>query len=70
VSPDGKLVAKAKSVPELTRIRDIKLNARVSLRCARDAVASLYRILSPSGPTVAKPSVDHVPAGGFVFMRR
>jgi hypothetical protein len=23
--------------------------------------------LSPSGSTVAKPSVDHVPAGGFVL---
>jgi hypothetical protein len=28
------------------------------------------RILSPSGPTVAKPSVDHIPAGGFVFLMR
>jgi hypothetical protein len=34
-----------------------------------NAIAFWHRISSPSGPTVARPSVDHIPAGGFVLRR-
>jgi hypothetical protein len=57
------------AVPELTCNAGIQLNARVSLRDHAKAIASSHRILFPSGPTMAKPSGDHIPLGGFVFRR-
>jgi hypothetical protein len=53
-------------VPDLTRSGDIKLNGRVPLRSVIDAISSSRRRSSPFGSAMAKPSVDHVPAGGFV----
>jgi len=55
--------------PELTGTTDIKLNERVSLRCHVDTLLMLHRTL----PYVryyppAKPSGDHIPLGGFVFL--
>ena len=55
------------TVPELTRGVDIKLNARVSLRCATATIRSSNRTLPYSfGSTVAKSSGDHIPLVGFV----
>ena len=59
--------AVATGVPDLTRIRDIKLNNRVSLRRQAKSIASRHRTLPSSGSSVAKSSVDYIPAGGFVF---
>src|SRR5665213_4553124 len=54
-------------VPVLTRCAYIKLNERVLLRCHRNRVViSLPDIAQSSGPIVARPSVEHIPAGGFV----
>jgi hypothetical protein len=54
-------------VPDLTRSRDIKLKERVLLRDQSIPIRSYHRTIAPtSGPTVAKPSVEHIPAGGFV----
>ncbi len=57
------------AVPELTRSAGIQLNELVSLRHHLDALSLLHRISPRSGPTVAKPSGDHAPPGGFVFQR-
>ena len=58
------------TVPELTRSAGIQLNERVSLRRSASAVAYLHRILlPPSGPSMAKPSGDYTPLGGFVLHR-
>jgi hypothetical protein len=55
-------------VPELTRIADIKLNNRLLLRCQGDALGlRTGQFPQTSGPTVAKPSGDHTPLGGFVL---
>jgi hypothetical protein len=56
-------------VPELTRSAGIQLNELVSLRHHLDALSVLHRTPPRSGPTVAKPSGDHIPLGGFVFSR-
>jgi hypothetical protein len=55
------------AVPQLTRGAPIKLNARVLLRWR----PRMALILPPElpGPTVAEPSVEHIPAGGFVYRR-
>jgi hypothetical protein len=55
--PRGTFPRPSQAVPELTHNRDIKLNSRLSLRDREDAIASRYRILSPSGPSVARLSV-------------
>ena len=57
------------SQPVPTRIRDIKLNNRVSLRRHAKSIGSGHRTLLSSGSPVAKPSVDYIPTGGFVFSR-
>jgi hypothetical protein len=57
------------AVPELTGSHAIKLNAQVSLRCNRKRVVIYHRTISPSGPTMAKPSVDHIPARGLFLNR-
>jgi hypothetical protein len=56
-------------VPELTRNSDIQLNERVSLQRRPNAVNVMHRILSPSGPSMAKSPGDHTPSGGFVLRR-
>jgi hypothetical protein len=33
-------------------------------------ISSYHWIFPRSGPTVAKPSVDYIPAGGFVLIQR
>jgi hypothetical protein len=43
-------------VPELTRCADIQLNKRVLLRRRTERIPSHHRTISPSGPSVAKPS--------------
>jgi hypothetical protein len=54
-------------VPVLTRRAYIKPNERLLLRYHRSRVViSLPDIARSSGPTMAKPSVEHIPAGGFV----
>jgi len=58
------------AVPELTRSAGIQLNELVSLRHHPDTLSLLHRISPRSGPTVAKPSGDHAPPGGFVFNER
>jgi hypothetical protein len=65
---DSRHLKIARSVPELTRNAGIQLNKRVSLRGQLHPLSSAYRILSPSGPTMAKPSGDYIPSGGFVFL--
>jgi hypothetical protein len=56
-------------VPEITRRADIKLNRRLSLRRHPRTLSRLHRTFFPkSGPTVAKPSGDHIPLGGFVHL--
>jgi hypothetical protein len=54
-------------VPDLTSIRDIKLNSRVSLRKSAKPIAYRHRTLPSSGSTVEKPSVDYIPAGDLVL---
>jgi hypothetical protein len=49
--------------PALTRSTGIKLNNRLSLRAPTEKITSPHRIFP--GPSVAKPSVDDFPAGGF-----
>ena len=58
------------AVPELTRIACIQLNERVSLWGYAKALVSSNRILSPSGPSMAKPPGEHTTLGGFVFLDR
>ena len=58
------------AVPDLTRSADIQLNGRVSLRRCAKAIALSHRKLFPSGPSMAKPSGDYTPLGGFVFLVR
>jgi hypothetical protein len=57
------------AVRELTRSTRIKLNMRVSLHGHRKGIVIQHRTISPksSGPALASPSVDHIPAGGFVL---
>jgi hypothetical protein len=57
-----------RQVPDLTGSADIKLNQRVLLRRHPRSLWLLNRTISPKrpGPTVAKPSGDHIPLGGFV----
>jgi hypothetical protein len=63
----ARLVSFSSAVPELTCSACIQLNERLSLRGYAKAIASSHRILSPSGPSTAKPSGDYIPLGGFVF---
>jgi hypothetical protein len=51
-------------VPELTDSADIKLNTRLSLRAPAEKITSRTGYFP--GLSVAKPSVEHFPAGGFV----
>jgi hypothetical protein len=54
-------------VPELTRIADIQLNERHSLRRRSNALSLPHRKFPQmSGPTPARPASDHIPLGGFV----
>jgi hypothetical protein len=46
----------------------IQLNERVSLRRHGKAIAWAASDICP-GPSVAKPSGDHIPLGGFVFLK-
>jgi hypothetical protein len=56
------------AVPELTRNAGIQLNSRLLLRCHEDRVVICRRTISPtSGFSMAKPSGDHTPLGGFVL---
>jgi hypothetical protein len=56
-------------VPELTRSVGINLNGRLSLRRKAKAIAWWAPdIAAPSGPSVAKPSGDYIPLGGFVSL--
>jgi hypothetical protein len=54
-------------VPELTWITCIQLNERVLLRGYAKAIASSHRILSPSGPSMAKPPGEYTTLGDFVL---
>ncbi len=53
-------------MPELTRGAGIQLNGRVSLRRKAKAVSVPAPAIAPSGPSMAKPSGDYTPLGGFV----
>jgi len=53
------------AVPELTCSGNIKLNKRLSLRRREDRIRWSHRTFP--GSTVAKPSVEHIPADGFVW---
>jgi hypothetical protein len=54
-------------VPKVTPSVGINLNERLLLRRSHNAITVAAPDIAPSGPTVAKPSVDHIPAGGFRF---
>src|ERR1700733_10438270 len=62
----GSCATPSQWVPELTRDVGIQLSDRVSLRGPAKAIACGHRILPPSGPSMAKPSGDYIPLGGFV----
>ena len=47
-----------------------KLNNRVSLRWQATPIGFPASDIAPSGSTVAKPSVDYIPAGDFAFLVR
>jgi hypothetical protein len=56
-------------VPELSRTTGIQLNARVSLRGAASAIDVPAPDFVPHpDPSMAKPSGDYIPLGGFVPM--
>jgi hypothetical protein len=55
------------TVPELTRSASIQLNERVSLRHQLSSLSLFYRILSPSGPSMAKPPGVILRLAAFVF---
>jgi hypothetical protein len=56
-------------VPELSRTTGIQLNARVSLRGAANAIDVPAPDFVPHpDPSMAKPSGDYIPLGGFVPM--
>jgi hypothetical protein len=52
-------------IPELTRGSDIQLLLR---RRAKAASVPAPDIAATSGPSMAKPSGDYIPLGGFVFL--
>jgi hypothetical protein len=67
----GSCVTPSQPVPELTRSAGIQLNEQVSMRRKAKAIAWLAPdIAAPSGPTIAKPSRDYTPLGGFAFLMR
>jgi hypothetical protein len=57
-----------RSVPELTCGSRIKLNSRLPLHRRRRAIAYRHRKFPHSGPTMARPSGDRIPPGGFVSL--